>query len=115
MVLNIHQHILTLPKSPTKQLSITLLSRFRNLKRMRAIVAPCWMHSSVRRFCPCNSAHLRRFRISFHGQTALSTSVNSGALSLELVKGHEQMYWTTDFGVLEHALKGLKQGTVIDN
>jgi hypothetical protein len=50
----------------------------------------------------------------FQGQSSPSTAVNPDVLTLELVRGQETMYWSTSFGVLEHALKGLKLGPILD-
>jgi hypothetical protein len=50
----------------------------------------------------------------FYGQSSPSTSVNNDVVTLELVKGQEEMYWGTSFGVLEHALKGLKLEPILE-
>lgn len=42
----------------------------------------------------------------FYGQSSVSIEVNPDILTLELVRGREEMYWGTSFGELEHALKG---------
>lgn len=51
---------------------------------------------------------------SFMGQETISTAVNKDIYSLELIKGMEQPYWHTSFGMLEHALKGLDLESVLD-
>ncbi|WP_179414538.1 RES domain-containing protein [Mucilaginibacter sp. E4BP6] len=49
----------------------------------------------------------------FYGQGSPGTSVNADVVTLELVKGKEEMYWGTSFGVLEHALKGLSVAPIL--
>jgi len=40
--------------------------------------------------------------------------VNKDIYSLELIKGKDEPYWHTSFGMLEHALKGLTLEAILE-
>jgi len=51
---------------------------------------------------------------SFMGQESISAQVNKDIYSLELIKGKDEPYWHTSFGMLEHALKGLTLEAILE-
>jgi hypothetical protein len=63
---------------------------------------------------PMQLRHFASTTGSFMGQETISTAVNNDVYSLELISGREEPYSPTSFGMLEHALKGLKLEPILD-